>query len=109
MSPGMSIFAAAMKKSTSKTPNIYFYLQILFLIQDESFSTSSSAIFSIVVERKSMHPMVSLIPGISVSSILTGRIYSLFSRNAATDGVECTYEDEPEGPEQRMKWLNTVR
>ena len=81
--PGVcSVFPAAMKNSTSKTPNIYFYLRILFLVQDESFSTSSSAIFSIVVEFKSMYPIVSLIPGISVLSILTGRIYSLFSRNA---------------------------
>jgi len=77
-----SVFLAAMKNSASKTPNIYFYLRILFLVQDESFSTSSSAIFSIVVEFKSMYPIVSLIPGISVLSILTGRIYSLFSRNA---------------------------
>ncbi|KAF5417831.1 MAG: hypothetical protein C5S38_00795 [Candidatus Methanophagaceae archaeon] len=30
-------------------------------------------------------------------------------KNAATDGAECTYEDEPEEPEQRMIWLNTVR
>jgi hypothetical protein len=37
------------------------------------------------------------------------REFTRTSKNGVTDGVECTYEDEPEEPEQRMKWLSTAR